>query len=117
MAVVVSFSEIFNRPATLEGAEEILVQYKRESVLLVLAKLAAALRIWYRPDYEKDNDLAHSVFKNAARAEAHSMAGRPHRVFFTRLGVLATARLALAARGRSPKFAKTDRSRTFRLAW
>jgi hypothetical protein len=97
MPVVVSFSEIFNRPATIEGARAILAQFKRESVLLVLAKLGAALRIWHRPDYEKDNGLARDVFKNAARAEAHSMAGRPRRLFFTRLGVLATARLALSA--------------------
>ena len=53
MGVVVSFSEIFNRPATLEGAREILSQYKREAVLLVLAKLSAALRIWFRPDYRE----------------------------------------------------------------
>jgi hypothetical protein len=77
MGVVVSFSEIFNRPATLEGAREILSQYKREAVLLVLAKLSAALRIWFRPDYQRDNGLAHDVFKNARRAEAHSMAGNP----------------------------------------
>src|ERR1700722_7950493 len=97
VGVVVSFSEIFNRPATIEGAIEILAQYKRESVLLVLAKLGAALRIWNGPDYERDNGLARDVFKNAARAEAHSMAGRPCRLFFTRLGLLATARLALQA--------------------
>lgn len=96
MGVVVSFSEIFNRPATIEAAREILAQYKREAVLLVLAKLSAALRIWHRPDYEKDNGLASDVFKNARRAEAHSMAGNPRRLFFTRLGVLATARLALS---------------------
>jgi hypothetical protein len=97
MGVVVSFSEIFNRPATLEGARSILAQYNRESVLLVLAKLSAALRIWFRPDYEKDSGLAHDVFKHAARADAHTMPGRPRRLFFTRLGVLATARLALSA--------------------
>jgi hypothetical protein len=97
MGVVVSFSEIFNRPATLEGAREILAQYKREAVLLVLAKLSAALRIWFRPDYQRDNGLARDVFKNARRADAHSMAGNPRRLFFTRLGVLATARLALSA--------------------
>jgi hypothetical protein len=50
MGVVVSFFEIFNRAATLEGAREILSQYKREAVLLVLAKVSAALRIWFRPD-------------------------------------------------------------------
>ena len=98
MGVVVSFSEIFNRPATIEGALEILAQYKCESVLLVLAKLGTALRIWHRPDYENDNGLARDVFKNAARAQAHSMAGRPRRLFFTRLGLLATARLALSGR-------------------
>ncbi|MGO9230448.1 MAG: hypothetical protein ACLQKA_14755 [Bryobacteraceae bacterium] len=97
MVVGVSFSEIFNRSATLEGAREILSQYKREAVLLVLAKLSAALRIWFRPDYQSDNRLARDVFKNARRAEAHSMAGNPRRLFFTRLGVLATARLALSA--------------------
>jgi hypothetical protein len=97
MGVVVSFSEIFNRPAAIEDARAILAQFKRESVLLVLAKLGAALRIWFRPDYEKDNGLARDVFKHAARAEAHTMAGRPRRLFFTRLGVLATARLALSA--------------------
>lgn len=97
MGVVVSFSEIFNRPATLDGARTILTQYKRESVLLVLAKLGAALQIWFRPDFEKDNGLARDVFKNAARAEAHNMAGKPRRLFFTRLGLLATARLALSA--------------------
>ena len=97
MGVVVSFSEIFNRPATLEGAREILAQYKRQAVLLLLAKLSAALRIWFRPDYQRDNGLARDVFKNARRAEAHSMAGNPRRLFFTRLGVLATARLALSA--------------------
>ena len=97
MGVVVSFSEIFNRPATLEGAREILSQYKREAVLLVLAKLSAALRVWFRPDYQRDNGLARDVFKNARRAEAHSMAGNPRRLFFTRLGVLAAARLALSA--------------------
>ena len=65
IGVVVSFSEIFNRPATLEGAREILSQYKREAVLLVLAKLSAALRIWFGPDYQRDNGLARDVFKNA----------------------------------------------------
>ena len=64
MGVVVSFSEIFNRPATLEGARDILSQYKREAVLLVLAKLSAALRTWFRPDYKSDNGLARDVFKN-----------------------------------------------------
>src|SRR5579885_1257899 len=97
MGVVVSFSEIFNRPATLEGALEVLSQYKRDAVLLVLAKLSAGLRIWFRPDYQRDNGLARDVFKNARRAEAHSMVGNPRRLFFTRLGVLATARLALSA--------------------
>jgi hypothetical protein len=97
MGVVVFFSEIFNRPATIEEAREILAQYKREAVLLVLAKLSAGLRIWFRPDYQKDNGLARDVFKNARRAEAHSMPGNPRRLFFTRLGVLATARLALSA--------------------
>jgi hypothetical protein len=97
VGVVVPFSEIFNRAATLEGAREILAQYKREAVLLVLAKVSAALRMWFRPDYRKDNGLARDVFKNARRAEAHSMAGNPRRLFFTRLGVLATARLALSA--------------------
>jgi hypothetical protein len=96
MAVVVSFSEIFNRPATIEEAREVLALYKREAVLLVLAKLGAALRVWYRPDYQKDNRLARDVFKNARHADFHSMVGNPHRVFFTRLGVLATARLALS---------------------
>ncbi|MEN6607696.1 MAG: hypothetical protein ABFD60_10665 [Bryobacteraceae bacterium] len=66
-------------------------------MLLVLAKLSAALRIWFRPDYQSDNRLARDVFKNARRAEAHSMVGNPRRLFFTRLGVLATARLALNA--------------------
>jgi hypothetical protein len=80
MGVVVSFSEIFNRPATLEGAREILAQYKREAVLLVLAKLSAALRIWFRPDYQRDNGLARDVFKNARRVKAHSMAGNPRRL-------------------------------------
>lgn len=97
MGVLVSFSEIFDSPATVEDARAILAQYNRESVLLVLAKLGAALRIWFRPDYEKDNGLARDVFKHAARADAHTMPGRPRRLFFTRLGVLATARLALRA--------------------
>ena len=61
----------------------------------MLAKLGAALRIWHRPDYEKDNGLASDVFKSARRA-AHSLAGNPRRLFFTRLGVLPTARLALS---------------------
>jgi hypothetical protein len=97
MGVVVSFSEIFNRHATLEDARAILTQYNRESVLLVLAKLSAALRIWFRPDYEKDNGLACDAFRYAARADTHTMPGRPRRLFFTRLGVLATARMALSA--------------------
>jgi hypothetical protein len=81
----------------LKGLRAILAQYKRESVLLVLAKLSAALRLWFRPDYEKDNGLARDVFKDAARADAHTMPGRPRRLFFTRLGVLVTARQALIA--------------------
>jgi len=97
IGVVVSFSEIFNRPPTIEGARAILSQYKRESVLLVLAKIGAALRLWFRPDYEKDNGLARDVFKNAGQADNDAMAGKPRRLFFTRLGVLATARLALSA--------------------
>src|SRR5690242_15548624 len=97
MGVVVFYSEIFNRPATLEDPRQVLAEYKRQAVLLVLAKLSAGLRIWFRPDYQRDNGLARDVFKNAQRAEAHSMAGNPHRLFFTRLGVLATARLALSA--------------------
>jgi hypothetical protein len=97
MGVVVFSSEIFNCPARIEDARAILTQYNRESVLLVLAKLGAALRIWYRPDYEKDNGLAREVFKYAARADAYTMPTRPRRLFFTRLGVLATARLALSA--------------------
>lgn len=96
MGVVVSFSEIFNRPATLDDARGILALYKREAVLLVLAKLGSALRLWHRPDYQKDNGLARDVFRNARRAEVHTMPGSPRRLFFTRLGVLATARLALS---------------------
>jgi hypothetical protein len=42
-AVVVGFSEVYDRPPTVEGAREILAQYNREPVLLVLAKLSAAL--------------------------------------------------------------------------
>ena len=91
MGVVVSFSEIFSRPPTIEGARTILAQYRRDSVLIVLAKLSASLRLWFRPDYEKDNGLARDVFKNAAKADVHSMPGKPRRLFFTRLGVLATA--------------------------
>ena len=83
MGVVVSFSEIFNRRATIEDARAILAQYNRESVLLVLAKLGAALRIWFRPDFEKDNGLARDVFKHAARAEAHSMPGRPRSLWWS----------------------------------
>ncbi len=75
MGVVVSFSEIFNRPATLEGAREILSQYKRESVLLVLAKLSAALRIWFRPDYERTMGWRAMCSRTRRRAEAHSMPG------------------------------------------
>jgi hypothetical protein len=97
MGVVVSFSEIFSRPPTIEGARTILAQYRRDSVLIVLAKLSASLRLWFRPDYEKDNGLARDVFKNAAKADVHSMPGKPRRLFFTRLGLLATARLALSA--------------------
>ena len=97
MGVVVSFSEIFSRPPTIEGARTILAQYRRDFVLIVLAKLSASLRLWFRPDYEKDNGLARDVFKNAARADVHAMPGKPRRLFFTRLGVLATARLALSA--------------------
>ncbi len=96
MGIVVSFSEIFKRPATLDDARAVLAQYNRESVLLVLAKLSAALRLWFRPDFEKDNGLARDVFRYAARADAQTIPGRPRRLFFTRLGVLATARLALS---------------------
>ena len=53
MGVVVSFGEILNRPATIEGAEEFLARYRRESVLLVLAKLGAALRMWHGPIMRK----------------------------------------------------------------
>jgi hypothetical protein len=49
MGIVVSFSEIFSRPPTIEGARTILAQYRRESVIIVLAKLSASLRLWFRP--------------------------------------------------------------------
>lgn len=93
--VVVNFSEIYERPATLDEVRAILGQYKREAVLLFLAKLGASLRIWFRPDYPKDNNLARAAFRKAGLAHQHSMPGNPHRLFFSRLGVLATARLAL----------------------
>jgi hypothetical protein len=97
MGVVVSFSEVFSRLPTIEGGRTILAQYRRESVLMVLAKLSASSRLWFRPDYEKDNGLASDVFKNAASADVNAMPGKPRRLFFTRLGVLATARVALSA--------------------
>ena len=59
-----------NGQSAYEGAQEVLSQYKRQAVLLVLAKLSAALRIWFRPDYQRNNELARDVFRNARRAEA-----------------------------------------------
>jgi len=97
MAVTVFYSDVFNQPPTVEQARSILAQYNRESVLLVLGKLSAALQLWFRPDYAKDNGLAFDVLKNAASAVRQTLPGKPRRQFFTRLGVLATARLALSA--------------------
>ncbi|MGA8596534.1 MAG: hypothetical protein WB676_17635 [Bryobacteraceae bacterium] len=95
MGVVVYFSDVFGRTPTLEEARATLAQYTRESVLLVLAKLSAALQLWFRPDYNKDNGLARDVFRNAAKVINQFLPGRPPRFFFSRLGILATARLAL----------------------
>jgi hypothetical protein len=96
LAVIVPFSEVFDASPTVEGARAILAKYKRESVLLVLAKLSAALSLWFRPDYAKDNGLACDVFRGSRRVLTQTLPGNPRRLFFTRLGVLATARLALA---------------------
>src|SRR5260370_1479604 len=97
LGVVVGFSELYDQVPTVEGAQGTLAQYNRESVLLVLAKLSAGLQLWLRPAYGKDNGLACDVFKNAARVVRQTLRGEPSRLFFTRLGVLATARLALTA--------------------
>jgi hypothetical protein len=82
MGVVVGFSEVFDRAPTVEGAQAILAQYNRDSVLVVLAKLSAALRLWFGPDYAKDNGLACDVFLNAARVLRQTLKGRPPRLFF-----------------------------------
>jgi hypothetical protein len=95
--VTVGFSELYNKTPTVEAARNILAQYNRQSVLLLLAKLSASLKLWFRPDYSKDNGLARDVFRNAANVECQALKGNAKRVFFTRLGVLATARMALTA--------------------
>jgi hypothetical protein len=95
MGVTVAFSDVFNKTPTIADAGRALAQYDRDSVLLVLAKLSTGLRLWSWPDYVKDNGVARDVFKNAASVLRQPLRGRPQRLFFTRLGVLATARLAL----------------------
>jgi hypothetical protein len=97
MGVTVGFSDLFNKPATVADAQRTLAQFDRDSVLLVLAKLSAGLQLWSWPDYGKDNGLARNVFKNASTVLRQPLRGNPRRLFFTRLGVLATARLALTA--------------------
>jgi hypothetical protein len=99
IGVTVGFSELFDRPATLVAAQHFLAKYNRQFVLLLLAKLSAALQLWSRPDYKRDHGLARDVFTKAGKPEYQAIPGNPTRVFFTRLGVLATARLALTAAG------------------
>jgi hypothetical protein len=101
VGVTVGFSELFNQPATIEAAWHFLAKYNRQSVLLLLAKLSAALRLWSRTDYNKDYGFARDVFTKAGKPEYQAIPGDPTRVFFTRLGGLATARLALTAAGDS----------------
>src|SRR5271156_1230066 len=93
LGVIVQFSDLFNRAPTIEGAQSILEQFNRNSVLLTLGKVSAALQLWFLPDYSKDNGLACDVFTNARRVLRQRLQGNPPRLFFTRLGVLATARL------------------------
>jgi hypothetical protein len=96
--IAVSFSELFGREPSLADARAILQRYRRGAVLLMLAKLSAVLKTWRpKPAFDADRQLAKLVFRNAARSEYHVMRNNAQRVFFPRVGILATARLALEA--------------------
>ncbi len=97
-AITVSFSELFGRNPSFDDAREILGRYQRSAVLLMLAKLSAVLKTWLpMPAFDADRQLAKMVFRDAARSEYHVTRDNAQRVFFPRIGILATARLALEA--------------------
>ena len=96
--IAVSYSELFGREPSLADARAILQRYRRGAVLLMLAKLSAVLKTWRpMPAFDADRQLAKRVFLNAARSEYHVTSKNAQRVFFPRVGILATARLALEA--------------------
>jgi len=100
LVVSVTASEIFGHPPTLEDANELLSTYQRESVLLLLAKLSAVTKSSsFRPSYDMDGEIARMFFKKASEARYVKPPDGVPRLFFTRVGILATARLALTACG------------------
>jgi hypothetical protein len=94
-SMVVTFSELFDFPPTADYATKLLKPFNLDSVLFLLAKLSGALRLWHRPNYADDNRLARQVFTRAGFVLEQRPPGNPSRIFFSRLGALATARLAL----------------------
>jgi hypothetical protein len=86
------YEDVFDAPPDVERAKELLRPFDRGSALVTLAKLNALLKTWRRPpDFEMDRKIAVDFFSGAER-RAQTF---PNPIFFTRLGILGTMRLAL----------------------
>ena len=94
-AVCMRYEDVFDTPADLERAKELLRPFDRSSTLVTLAKLNALLKTWRRPpDFEMDRKIAVDFFPGAERRAQLAARTFPNPIFFTRLGILAAMRLA-----------------------
>ncbi|MBE7542243.1 MAG: hypothetical protein M9913_17000 [Bryobacteraceae bacterium] len=96
VAVCIRFKDLFDAEPDLAKAQELLRPYDRSAVLATLSKLNALLKTWRRlPDFQMGRKVAKDFFPNSERRAQLVAQKFPNPVFFTRLGILATMRMAL----------------------
>lgn len=96
IAVCMRYADLFDEEPDLTKAQTLLRPYDRSAVLATLGKLNALLKTWRRlPDFDMDRKIAKDFFRDSERRARLSSKKFPNPLYFTRLGILATMRLAL----------------------
>lgn len=96
IAVCMRFEDVFDAQPDLATAQALLRPYDRGAVLVTLGKLNALLKTWSTlPDLQMDRKIAKRFIPDSERRAQQASRKFPNPIFFTRLGILATMRMAL----------------------
>jgi hypothetical protein len=95
--VTVPFSEAFGQPASVDSFATVLRQFNRTDAVVCFAKLNCLLQTWRKLSVTEnlDEKIAKDLFTPAVIRRVAASQGMPRRLFFPRLSILSTIKLAL----------------------